>query len=935
MGWNRAPRYSLLTLGYAALLQVSCLLALLLRFDGAVPPPMRSAYVDVAPAFTLLSLAGFLIAGLFHGLWRYAGTVTLFQIFKGVTLSTLSLLVLLVFGPRTPFTASFIPLVWLCQMALMSGARIGWRLWRERALGPLDDAGPPATRPARALIVGAGSAGVHLTQEMRRGPAARRRLAPVGFVDEDARLTGKQIEGVKVLGTLARLPRILEEYGVEVVVITHPDLPAAAVREIARASDQAGARVKTLAGLADAEPGRAALARIRDIRIDDLLGRRPVKLDAAEVASFLRGQRVLVTGAGGTIGAELARQAAAFAPAALGLLDHAENGLYYVQHEIAASHPALALDPIVADIQDAQGIDEAFRRFRPTVVFHAAAHKHVPLLEANPREAVLNNVLGTLHLVQAAERGGVAKFVLISTDKAVRPSSVMGATKRVCEMLLQARAPHSRTRFVAVRFGNVLGSEGSVIPLFQRQLERGGPITVTHPEARRYFMTVSEAARLVTQAGAMGRGGEVFLLDMGEQVRILDLARQLIRMAGLVEGIDIEIAFSGLRPGEKLVEELHSASERARMTRHERILTWDQEPLDEQRLLAEVRELETVARQGSGIAIRQHLRRMVPDYQEPPPGSAGTASAAARAELPAAGLGGSRPALAIAPASGAPRAGGAGATTGLAGARTRPRARTSGPGRRFTDATIAILALALSSPLWALVWLESKVTGRGTYLEQRVCVGRSRRSGPRRARGAGGAPAEGSSPRPAPGARGLERRGADLMGAPLRCASFRPDLGPLSRWLARRGLDRLPQLVNVLRGEMTLVGPSPIPQGLVSQWLDLVPDVERRFDVPPGFTGLAQIAGDRDEGTAGLVRRAALDLDYIERRSAWLDLAILLRSAGQVLVPPSHPRPGGSRDLAGTRAADGARSGVPMPGPVRPPNRARGGDPPSTRSARR
>ena len=877
MTWNRAPRYTLLTLGYAALLQLSCVLALLLRFDGAIPAREWAALVDLAPAFTLLSLAGFLIAGLFHGLWRYAGTVTLFQIFKGVTLSAIALLVLLVFGPRTPFTASFVPLVWLCEMALMSGARIGWRLWRERAIGTLAGGLTAGTPAARTLIIGAGSAGVHLAQEMRRGPAGQRRLAPIGFVDEDPRLTGKQIEGVKVLGILARLPEVLEEQGIEVVVISNPNLPAASVREIARACDQAGVRVKTLAGLADAEPGRASLARIRDVRIDDLLGRRPVTLDSSELATFLHGQRVLVTGAGGTIGAELARQAATYVPAALGLLDHAENGVYYVEHELAARHPGLELDPIVADIQDAQGIEEAFRRFRPTVVFHAAAHKHVPLLEANPREAVLNNVLGTLHLVQSAERHGVGKFVLISTDKAVRPSSVMGATKRVCEMLLQARSPQSRTRFVAVRFGNVLGSEGSVIPLFQRQLERGGPLTVTHPEARRYFMTVSEAARLVMQAGAMGKGGEVFLLDMGEQVRILDLARQLIRMAGLVEGADIQIAFTGLRPGEKLVEELHSASESARMTRHERILTWDQAPLDEQRLLAQVRELEAAARQGNGATIRQHLRRVVPDYQETPPGS-GAPPATPVIELPVSAR---RPAAApVAVPSAGP-----GSAKGVGRYPPSPRRRAPGRLRRFSDATLAAAVLALSAPLWPLVWLEARATGRGEWLEERVCVGRSRRSAPWSGRRRSKASATAAGPLKPQDRRANERRALDLMGVPLRSLRFRSGPGFLSRWLARRGLDRLPELLNVLRGEMALVGPSPVPRSIVTLWTELVPEAEARFSVLPGVTGLAQLSGDTDEDMGALVRRAAHDLDYIERRSVWLDLVILLRAAGRVIAP--------------------------------------------------
>ena len=865
MGWNRAPRYTVLTLGYAALLQVAVVLALMLRFDGAIPAGVWNATIDLAPAFTLLSLAGFLIAGLFHGLWRYAGTVTLFQIFKGVTLSALSMLVLLVAGPPTPFSASFVPLLWLCEMALMGGARLTWRLWRERTVGPLADEGGSVGRAARTLIVGAGPAGVHLAQEMRRGAQGKRRFAPVGFADDDPVLLGKHIEGLRVLGPPARLPQLLDEFGVEAVVVSSPDRPASELREITAACERAGARIMTLSGLAEASPARAMLARIRDVRIDDLLGRVPVKLDPGEIVAFLRGQRVLVTGAGGSIGAELARQAAGFGPAALGLLDHAENGLYYVQYEIAERHPALPLDSIVADLKDPQGVEEAFRRFRPTVLLHAAAHKHVPLLEANPREAVINNVLATLDLIRAAERHRIEKFVLISSDKAVRPSSVMGATKRVCEMLIQARAAHSRTRFVAVRFGNVLGSEGSVVPLFQRQLERGGPLTVTHPEARRYFMTVSEAARLVLQAGAMGSGGEVFVLDMGEQMRILDLARHLIRLAGLREGTDIEIAFTGLRPGEKLVEELNTEPERARMTQKERILVWDQEPIDEPRLLAEVDQLEAVARAGDGAAIRQHLRRLVPDYQEsaPLPEPAPVAAPSAIAELPTlAQLPRATPAAIAASAS------------PLRPARRRPR--DSGL-RRATDAVIAAAAVALSSPLWVLVWLEARAHRRGEWLERRLYVGRSWRSGPH------GEPGVAAPTPAAPG----ERRALDMLGAPLRCARFRGDLGPLSRACVRRGLDRVPMLLNVVRGEMALVGPSPVPQGLMARWRDLVPDLERRFSVPPGVTGLAQLSGDSEEDVAGLVRRAAHDLDYVERRSPWLDLGILARTAGYIIAPPA------------------------------------------------
>jgi len=926
---NLVPRYTVLTLGYAFLVQAAFALALALRFDAAVVEREWLAYRSLAPALTLLSLAGFLIAGLYHGLWRYAGTVTLFQIFKGVSLSALALLGLLLARPETSLSLGFVALFWVSEMALLGGARLGWRLWREGALADPDTSRGPGGPVERALVVGAGAAGVSLIQQMRRGPASRRAFAPVGFVDEDPRLRGKQIEGVRVLGTLADLPRLVGGRIADVVVLSDPESPAALVRQIARVCDAAGVRVKALSGLVD--PGRAAssLARVRDVSIEDLLGRRPVQIDLAAIRGFLRGQRVLVTGAGGSIGSELARQAAGFEPEAIGLLDHAENGLFYLQHELAASRPEQAIDPIVADLLDPEGLEEAFKRFRPTVVFHAAAHKHVPLLEANPREAVLNNVIGTHHLMRAAERHGVGKLVLISTDKAVRPSSVMGATKRVCEMMLQARAPHSRTRLLAVRFGNVLGSEGSVIPLFQRQIARGGPVTVTHPDARRFFMTAGEAARLVMQAAAMGHGGELFLLDMGEQVRILDLARQLVKLAGLREGVDIEITFTGLRPGEKLFEELHTASEHARATRHERILMWDADPIDEAGLDREMHELEAAARRGDGAAIRKRLEGMVPDYREaqtPAPrgasapvvelpagaGSAGPARpgpertvpgpvapgpppvarrpappdavpAAERAATPTP-VGGGTPDRRALPLPGTAARAAAAATPPIyrrAADGAGPNARRPETLRPFTsDAVIAGALLVLSYPLWVLVWLEARRARRRDWLEQRVCVGRSRRTESRRDRRTPGGPER----------RGHERRAVDLMGAPLYCERFRADLGPLSRWLARRGLDRLPMLRNVVRGEMALVGPSPVSQGLVGRWSDLVPGIEKRFRVPPGVTGLAQLSGDADEDTGSLVRRAALDLEYVWRRSSWLDLVILARTVWHVLMPREPDR---------------------------------------------
>jgi len=606
---RKLPRILLLTLGYGLLVQVAFVFSLELRFGGEVPAGSWRAYANVAPLFTVLSLAAYLVSGLYHGLWRYAGTATLFQILKGVTLSALALLLVSLFGgvgvPR-----SVVVLVWLWQLVLMGGARLAWRLWRERAL----DLTP--LHAVRALVLGAGPAGVHLAQEMRSRVARQEALEPVGFVDEDVRLRGRLVEGVEVLGTIADLPRILERSEAALVIVSDPDLPGRVVRDVARHCADRGVRVKTLPGLADLRPGHSALAQVRDVSIEDLLGRVPVELDSAEVAGFLRGQRVLVTGAGGSIGAELVRQAAAFAPAEIALIDHAENGLYFIQDEMRAAHRELSLRAFVVDICDLEGVETVHARFRPTVVLHAAAHKHVPLLESNPRAAVLNNVVGTRIMLDAAERHGVGKFVFVSTDKAVNPASVMGATKRIGEMLMQSRSGRSRTRFVAVRFGNVLGSEGSVIPLFQRQIQRGGPLTVTHPDVRRYFMLIAEAARLVLQAGAMGRGGEVFLLEMGEPVRIADLARQLVRLAGLREGEDVAIVYTGLRPGEKLEEELHSRREATRITRHQRILAWDLEAPSEADLLEAVARLEACARGDDEQAIRRELHRIVPEYRE-------------------------------------------------------------------------------------------------------------------------------------------------------------------------------------------------------------------------------------------------------------------------------------------------------------------------------
>ncbi|TMQ69428.1 MAG: NAD-dependent epimerase/dehydratase family protein, partial [Candidatus Eisenbacteria bacterium] len=726
------------------------------------------------------------VAGLYHGVWRYASTVTLFQVFKGVTLSAVALGLITLFTLELPFPRSIIVVVWLLELVLLGGLRFAWRLSRERVLGP------EPLRSLRAIVVGADHTGVHLIQEMRRGEAAGERLTPIGFIDDEARLAGSMIEGVRVLGTIADLPRIITERRIEIVVIADPDLPGKVVREIASFCAEASVGVKTLPGLSDLQHGRTALSQIRDVLIEDLLGREPIRLDMNEVGAFLRGQRVLVTGAGGSIGAELARQAADIGPTELVLLDHAENGLYYVQREIAAMFPDLPLYAVVADIRDADGMELTFQRFRPQVVFHAAAHKHVPLLEVAPREAVLNNVVGTRNLVDAAERAGVSKFVLISTDKAVNPSSVMGASKRVCEMILQARSQKSRTRFVAVRFGNVLGSAGSVIPLFQQQIRRGGPLTVTHPDTRRYFMTIPEAVRLVIQAGAVGKTGEVLLLDMGEQVRIVDLARQLIRLSGLREGEDIDIVYTGLRPGEKLYEELQSDAERLRMTQHQRILVWDLDAREEDALRRDIAELERVSRRGDPAEVKEWLHRIVPEYDEPVPEPGGTVPETALVALPASAAAPQR----IAPEPGA---------SWLENLRT------------VLEGAAALAVLALSSPLWAMLWVESMRMPDGFLLHETL-IGKTRRHRQRRILRA----------HPPIDRRSINRRTQDLLGEPIHCLRFRSDSGPVGRWAYRHRLVTLPYLLNVIRGEMALVGPRPEREAVVLRWKGSILDYERR-----------------------------------------------------------------------------------------------------------
>ncbi|MEC7520543.1 MAG: nucleoside-diphosphate sugar epimerase/dehydratase [Myxococcota bacterium] len=465
------------------------------------------------------------------------------------------------------------------------------------------------------MMVGAGQGGVLMAKELAHRPDLG--LKPVGFLDDDPAKLGVVIQGVPVLGRSDDLAALCEKHGAKQVLITMASAPGEIIRRIARLAEAAELPVKIIPGLFEIAGGRVELARIRPVAIEDLLRRAPVELDVDAIADDLRDRVVLVTGAGGSIGSEICRQVAAFQPSKLLLAERAENNLFHIHRELRTSYPGLDITPVMADVTDEVRMRSIFERDRPYAVFHAAAHKHVPMMEWNSGEAVKNNVFGTKTVADLAHEHGAESFVMISTDKAVNPTSVMGATKRVAEMYVQALAEDSDTRFVTVRFGNVLGSAGSVIPIFKEQIANGGPVTVTHPEMQRYFMTIPEACQLVLQAGSMGNGGEIFILDMGEPVKIVDLARDLIQLSGLVPGRDIEIEFSGMRPGEKLFEELCVDAEHAEKTRHEKIFVGRRPPAT----LAEAsRHLEVLARCTDGAdraRVVASLQRCVPEFHEP------------------------------------------------------------------------------------------------------------------------------------------------------------------------------------------------------------------------------------------------------------------------------------------------------------------------------
>lgn len=563
--------------------------------------------VHLLPIVIVSKSAVFICSQLYRSMWKYASLPDMVEIVKTVSLASgFSLCVILMLREYEYFSRVIFILDWGILLFLMIASRLLWRVYRELYLIPAMKSGP------KTLIVGAGEAGHQLLQEIRKSPKANYNI--VGFIDDDPRKTGMSLGGIKVLGDTRQLSQLARSLGVEKVIIAIPSARGKDVRAIIRRCKMADIRFKILPGLSDLITGKVEVSHIKDVEIDDLLGREPAKLDDRAISGYLAGKRVLITGAGGSIGSEICRQVARYAPRKIIMVDSAETALFHIERELAQLHPDLPLVPIIADIRDRTRVECIFEEFMPEAVFHAAAYKHVPMMEYNPIEAVTNNIGGTRNLADVSGRCGVRNFVMISTDKAVNPTNVMGASKRAAECYVQTIARKSTTRFSTVRFGNVLGSNGSVIPMFKEQIRSGGPVTVTDPEVVRYFMTIPEASQLVLQAGCLGQGGDIFLLDMGEPMQILELAEELIRLSGLEPYEDIDITFTGLRPGEKLFEELLIAGENVLDTSHDKIKVLAAAHIDDSFCTAEVDRLLEAAVANDVTGVIKGLRGLVPEY---------------------------------------------------------------------------------------------------------------------------------------------------------------------------------------------------------------------------------------------------------------------------------------------------------------------------------
>lgn len=579
----------------------------LLRFDFRVPPDMREIYIYGLYVVLIVKPIVFATSGLYRSLWRYASLQDAIEIFKAVTISSaFSAFAILFIRHFAPYPRSIFILDWFILFFMISASRLVWRIVRET------DIISRGRKGKRTLIIGAGETGSNLLKEIRRQPDSPYDV--IGFVDNDVNKRGMRLHGVPILGEIRHLKAFIRTNKVEDVIIAMPAAHGKLMRSIVDSCEKAKVRFKTLPSIGDLIEGNVSVSQIKDVDIEDLLGRAPVTLDEISIRSYLTGKKVLVSGAAGSIGSEICRQIARYTPESMIVLDSAETPLFYVERELSLKYRDLRLIPLIGDVRDSDRIESIFREYTPDVVFHAAAYKHVPMMEYNPVEAITNNVQGTKNIADASDRFHVDNFVMISTDKAVNPANIMGASKRIAEIYVQALSTESKTKYTTVRFGNVLDSNGSVIPLFKEQIKSGGPVTVTDPNVIRYFMTIPEASQLVLQAGCIGNGGEIFVLEMGEPVRIVELAEELIRLSGFVPHEDIEIAFIGLRPGEKLFEELLVEGEGIKPTRHDKIKVLAATKYELNMVTVELEKLIARARKADIEGLLLSIHRLVPEF---------------------------------------------------------------------------------------------------------------------------------------------------------------------------------------------------------------------------------------------------------------------------------------------------------------------------------
>jgi len=613
----RPYRHIVVVLAYAVIVATSLFTAFVLRFDFEIPPTEWQHLTKGLVIALAVKLTAFHLFGRHRAYWRYTSIFDLRHIFTAQLAASIGFAAVayLVIGrgfPRSIYLLDFL----LC-FTFKCAVRLVVRAWAFEIAREVKTQG----KRTGILIYGCGAAGLTLIREIRSNPSIGYRV--VGFLDDDALKQGQKMLGAPVLGPGREAPVVvdrLRKRGIDVseIVIAMPSATGAKMREAVANCRAAGVAVKTIPGVGELLSGKVLSSQIRGVSVEDLLGRQPVRLEEGSIAQSIQGRVVLVTGGAGSIGSELCRQVASFRPAKLIVLDRAESDLFRINQELTDRYPSLDIVPQICDIREGDKVEAVFARHKVRSVFHAAAYKHVPMMEAHLIEAVHNNVVGTYNLVRAAIRMGVEDFLMISSDKAVNPTNVMGLTKRCAEILVSAQATpmerNAATKFVSVRFGNVLGSNGSVVPTFERQIASGGPVTVTHPEIRRYFMTIREAVQLVLQASTMSKGSEIFVLDMGEPVRIVDLAKNMIRLSGHTEQ-EIEIRFTGLRPGEKLFEELISEGENILPTYHEKIRIFSTQRMSREETAEWLRQLEEMVARGDEAAVLRHMCDIVPEYQ--------------------------------------------------------------------------------------------------------------------------------------------------------------------------------------------------------------------------------------------------------------------------------------------------------------------------------